>query len=481
MGTSANRSRRTIALVASTLAGASALGVVPPPAATASGPGEAGRIAYVTDRDGNLEVYSVLWDTTGVINLTQHPAADYGPAWSPDGSKIAFTSNRDGNAEIYVMGADGSSPIRVTGDAADDTYPSWSPDGRRLAFGSTRTGFGDLYTMAADGTDLRRVTSDVRPEAKPHWSPDGLELVYEVQEFGQPIEVRVSLAQPNGQAQELIPRREDAEATRPVWSPDGSHVAFSRGGGTAQAPTGSFPNGRTINLVFRDGTRERVMGNAAFSNTDPSWSGDGAKVVWRASDLDSAQSDKLLVAAVAGGTPYVLVSDPAPTTFLGQPAWQPVGAPPYIPAPPAVERLLVGSSVLNPTQTTNALEGGARYRIVARGAYHWFTALRRGGLTFNPPESLADAECSSQSVAWTRNQFLVFDPLGDTLDLQVNATNVDWVPTIATGLGCNTIDHGYTIHVTPGGTNRFRFGVVDKGGFAYADNVGVLRVTIEAA
>ncbi|HUS60916.1 MAG TPA: hypothetical protein VMY34_01890 [Acidimicrobiales bacterium] len=450
-----------------------------PPATEAAAPGEAGRIAYVTNRDGNLEIYSVLWDTTGVTNLTKNIASDYGPAWSPDGTKIAFTSNRDGNAEIYVMNADGTNQTRITANAADDTHPSWSPDGLRLSFGSTRTGFGDIYTMASDGSDLRQVTSDYRPEAKPQWSPDGLELVYEVQEFALPIQVRVSLAQPNGQAQLLIPRREDMEATRPVWSPDGSQVAFSRGGGTVTLPNGSFPNGRTVSIVNRDGTRERRAGNATFSNTDPSWSGDGAKLVWRGSDLDAGQADKLFIGYATGGVPYVLVTDPAPTTYLGQPAWQPVGTPTYVAPLPVVERLLVGS--VNPgfTQTTGSLVGGTRYRITARGTYHWFTTYRRAGTELEPPESLADAECSSQSLAWTRNQFVVFDPRGDTLDLIVNDTNIDWVPSIADAVGCNTTDHTYTFTVTPAATSRFRFVVTDKDGFAYADNVGVLRVTIE--
>jgi TolB protein len=49
------------------------------------------------------------------------------PAWSPDGSRIAFLTGRDGNGEIYVMNADGSGPTNLTNNPAEDYDPVWSP------------------------------------------------------------------------------------------------------------------------------------------------------------------------------------------------------------------------------------------------------------------------------------------------------------------------------------------------------------------
>jgi Tol biopolymer transport system component len=80
------------------------------------------------------------------------------PAWSPDGRKLAFVSRRDGNSEIYVMNSDGSAQENLTRQPANDSHPSWSPDGRKIAFVSRRDGNSEIYVMNADGSGLRNVT-----------------------------------------------------------------------------------------------------------------------------------------------------------------------------------------------------------------------------------------------------------------------------------------------------------------------------------
>ncbi|MEW5719552.1 MAG: hypothetical protein AB1817_13045, partial [Chloroflexota bacterium] len=59
--------------------------------------------------------------------LTNNPAEDSRPIWSPDGRWIAFASKRDGNFEIYIMKADGAQPTRVTNHSADEYTPYWQP------------------------------------------------------------------------------------------------------------------------------------------------------------------------------------------------------------------------------------------------------------------------------------------------------------------------------------------------------------------
>ena len=85
------------------------------------------RIAFSSERDGNLEIYVMNADGTGQTRLTNNPAEDEEPAWSPDGTRIAFHSHHNGNREIYVMNADGSGQTRLTNNPADESEPAWSP------------------------------------------------------------------------------------------------------------------------------------------------------------------------------------------------------------------------------------------------------------------------------------------------------------------------------------------------------------------
>ena len=93
----------------------------------ATSPGENGKIAFTSTRDGNYEVYVMNADGSGQANLTNNAAVDYEPSWSPDGTQIAFISDRDGNGEVYVMNADGSGQANLTNNAANDWYPELVP------------------------------------------------------------------------------------------------------------------------------------------------------------------------------------------------------------------------------------------------------------------------------------------------------------------------------------------------------------------
>jgi TolB protein len=82
-------------------------------------------IAFHSDRDGDRETYVMHTDGKNQRNLTNNPAYDGDPAWSPDGQKIAFNSDRDGDSEIYVMNADGKDLRRLTDHPAEDWVPDW--------------------------------------------------------------------------------------------------------------------------------------------------------------------------------------------------------------------------------------------------------------------------------------------------------------------------------------------------------------------
>ena len=165
---------------ASTPTPAATTTVVAPPAATeptsmpaetqALGPGAMlntgpGKIAFVSTRDGNPEIYVINDDGSNMTRLTNHPTEDMHPTWSPDGSKLAFVALRDGNHEIYVIDADGSNMTRLTNHPTEDMHPTWSPDGSKLAFVALRDGNHEIYVIDADGSNMTRLTNSDQHEA----------------------------------------------------------------------------------------------------------------------------------------------------------------------------------------------------------------------------------------------------------------------------------------------------------------------------
>ena len=108
---------------------------------------------------------------------------DDNPSVSPDGKKIAFMSDRDGDIEIYVMNVDGSNPRRLTHSPGRDAHPEWSPDGQKIYFQSPReTKVPQVYVMNADGGEPKRLTNNPGFTGVPLVSPDGKKILYMVNE-----------------------------------------------------------------------------------------------------------------------------------------------------------------------------------------------------------------------------------------------------------------------------------------------------------
>jgi len=146
-------------------------------------------LSFASNRTGKYQLYvmpvpealtQVSSDGTNTRRLTNDSGDDEFSSWSHDGRLIAFVSNRDGNNELYVMpapvaqaqvNADGTNPRRLTNNPADDNFPSWSPDGRFIAFQSARDGNNQIYVMNSDGTNPRRLTHTAGNDDFPAWAP----------------------------------------------------------------------------------------------------------------------------------------------------------------------------------------------------------------------------------------------------------------------------------------------------------------------
>ena len=97
-------------------------------------------------------------DGSNVIQLTNDDTNNMSPKISPDGSQIAYLSNRDGNQEVYVMNIDGSNQKRLTFNHIEEWDPAWSPDGSKVFFSSQNVyGFYDIYKVNRDGSFIVKI------------------------------------------------------------------------------------------------------------------------------------------------------------------------------------------------------------------------------------------------------------------------------------------------------------------------------------
>lgn len=143
------------------------------------------RIAYVSTRDGNPEIYAMDTDGKNVTRLTTDPQADDRPAFTQDGRQIVFQSSRaGGKPQIYIMNADGSGVQQLTHDSVPCLAPSVSPDGLTIAYVSTRDKAYHIWLMARDGSNQRAFTRGSQKETQPRFLKDG-SLAYLVERKDQ--------------------------------------------------------------------------------------------------------------------------------------------------------------------------------------------------------------------------------------------------------------------------------------------------------
>jgi Tol biopolymer transport system component len=135
------------------------------------------RIAFMSDRSGNGEIWVCDSDGSNPVQLTSFRGANVtNPRWSPDDGRIAFDSDAEGEYDIWVINAGGGKPKRMTTDPANDGNPSWSRDGRWIYFDSARTGEQQVWKIPETGGYAIRVTRD--GGFAPLESPDGKFIYY---------------------------------------------------------------------------------------------------------------------------------------------------------------------------------------------------------------------------------------------------------------------------------------------------------------
>lgn len=180
------------------------------------------RIAFHTNRDGNMEIYVMNRDGSELRNLTNHPANDITPVWSADGSRIFFASDRQGNEyQIFAISLEGGEAELVFAERGRWNYTlDLSPDGERLAFltrpalvGNPQVGVYNLRTR-----EFKIVTNGFDAHNYPRWmGNDALVFAHRTADT-LPWVIRV-LDLRTGQSQVLLQTKTNASVVDPAWTP----------------------------------------------------------------------------------------------------------------------------------------------------------------------------------------------------------------------------------------------------------------------
>ncbi len=391
-------------------AGAWSYAATPTPV-LATPPQHGNKIAFSSNRDGNPEIYVMNADGSGLTRLTDNPASDWAPAWSPDGERIAFQSERDGNPEIYVMNADGSGPTRLTDNPAEDWWPAWPPDGGRIAFHSDRDGNGEIYVINADGSGLINLTNNPAHDLAPAWTPDGRRIAFHSDRDGND-EIYVMNADGSGLTNLT---NNPASDFRPAWSPDGGRIAFISG----------RDGNLEIYVMNADGSGQTRLTNNPAEDVAPAWWPDGQRIAFT-SERDG--NNEIYVMNADGSGQTNLTNNPAydgEACLVAAGAWSYTAIPtPVLATPPQHGNKIAFKSdrdggetlyIMNPDGTDQRrLDDESLYRQEAErewvspdGRYSLTVMDNRGNWDIylddgqNPPAFITTNDADDYDPAWS--------------------------------------------------------------------------------
>lgn len=254
------------------------------------------KIVFASDRSGNLDIYSMGLDGSGLARLTDDPVNDNYPAVSPDGKKIAYTSDINGIWQIMVMDHDGNNKRQVTSNPWRSGYPAWSFDGRFIYFEGDIEGSWEIFRIDSDGSNMKQLTfnpgvNDWHPTGHPYQykiiyesGPSGSEELYIMDHDGKNIErisdenmrMRVPAISIDGKTivfsdnESLYLMDIDGKNIRKIvdglagsrhnhFSPDNKHISFS----------GSIDGRLEVFIVNPDGSGLRRLTDSPGSDWDP--------------------------------------------------------------------------------------------------------------------------------------------------------------------------------------------------------------------
>lgn len=267
----------------------------------------------------NWDIYRYNVDGTGRLQLTNDPASEDQPTWSPDGKTIVYRKLNGKSFDLYLMDADGKNKRELVIDPAhDEKTPAFSRDGRKVVFFSNRDGIKwNLYSIDLATRKVERLTHDEVEDKHPQYTPDGHVVfhssrgsVHVTLEGGEPFDIMNlwSLDPATGALAELTSSESWTSANgmrdnRHAWiSPDGKYVAYHSNVMEAERKHAGVyrKKHRELCIATIDGSRHVYLTTGDHRNfKHPTWSADGKSLffvfkdkgqAWNAGSMDVTEA-----------------------------------------------------------------------------------------------------------------------------------------------------------------------------------------------
>ena len=156
---------------------------------------------FLLSPDGNKVLYTLrdkknsyigMYDLTQDKNqlLIAHPSYNGRPSWSPTGDQFSFISDRDGNGELYVYDFKKEKPIRLTKSEKREKYTSWSPDGASIYYtyhysDEKDKEHNDIFKVDVGKKKVTQITNDQQFYQEICVSPDGKKIAFHAKRDGK--------------------------------------------------------------------------------------------------------------------------------------------------------------------------------------------------------------------------------------------------------------------------------------------------------
>ena len=186
---------------------------------------------------------------------------------APDAGLFVYEGVVGGNMDIYSVPITGGVPKRLTDHPAEDALPRFTPDGQSVIFSSKRTGEWQLYEIPVTGGQARPLWTSPHREWQADPSPDGRWIAY----LAKPEKAELLWVRPRtgGRARQLVSHGDHVILGNPNWSKDGNEIVFSSNRGFG---------GHSVYVVNVATGEERRISPATSGACEPRFSRDGRKV-----------------------------------------------------------------------------------------------------------------------------------------------------------------------------------------------------------